>query len=70
MELPGTSDRWPNHNEGLDHRLVHLAGESKASRRKTLICRPRSQRSLRLHWVLDQTMIKAHNEHYALTTDL
>jgi V/A-type H+-transporting ATPase subunit D len=34
---------------GLDHRLVHLAGRSKASRRKALIGQPRSQLSLRLH---------------------
>jgi hypothetical protein len=46
--------------EGLDHRLVHLAGGSKASRRKALIGQPRSQLSLRLHLVLGQTMIKAH----------
>jgi hypothetical protein len=35
--------------DGLDHRLVHLAGRSKASRRKALIGQPRSQLSLRLH---------------------
>jgi hypothetical protein len=34
---------------GLDHRLVHLAGGSKASRRKALIGQPRSHLSLRLH---------------------
>ncbi len=44
---------------GLDHHLVHLAGGSKAPKRKVLICSPRSQLSLLLRWVLDRTMIKA-----------
>ncbi len=39
--------------------MVHLAAGSKASLRKALISWLRSQLSLRLHWVLDQTMIKA-----------
>ena len=54
--LVGGEAEW-----GLDHRLVHLAGGSKASRRKALISQLRSQLSLRSHLVLGQTMIKARN---------